>query len=77
MGEGRLIKAAVGKTGDVTDVLRGMSAVENVDSVTGPYDVIAVVSGPDMNTIGDLVTGEIHSISGILRTVTCLSIGAS
>ena len=72
-----LIETAVGKTQDVTGELRGISAVKTVDTVTGPYDIIAVVSGPDLNAVGDLVTVQIHSISGIVRTVTCLSIGSS
>jgi len=28
---------------------------------------------PDVNTLGDLVTKHIHSVSGIARTVTCLT----
>ena len=72
-----LIETTVGKTPEVTSELRKLSAVESVDIVTGPYDVIAVVSGSDLNAVGDLITSEIHSISGTLRTVTCLSLGAT
>ena len=63
-----LIEPAVGQTRGVAAALEAISAVDNVDSVTGPYDVIAV---------GSLVTDRIHSIKGISRTVTCLSIGAT
>ena len=72
-----LIETAAGKTRDVTSELRSLSGVENVDTVTGPYDIIAVVSAPDLNAVGDLVTSEIHSIGGILRTVTCLSVSGT
>ncbi len=68
-----LIETAVGKTKEVVDALRVVKGVESVDPVTGPYDVIAVVEGADLNTIGDLVTGRIHPISGVTRTVTCLA----
>jgi DNA-binding Lrp family transcriptional regulator len=42
--------------------------------VTGPYDVILTVEGKDLNTVGELVTGKIHPIAGVTRTVTCLAI---
>ena len=70
-----LIEVAVGKSRDVARELQSLNGVENVDPVTGPYDIIAVVSAPDLNAVGDLVTSQIHTIGGIVRTVTCLSVG--
>jgi DNA-binding Lrp family transcriptional regulator len=61
----------------VSGDLRDLAGVQNVDTVTGPYDIIAVVSAPDLNAVGDLVTSQIHAIEGIVRTVTCLSVGSS
>ena len=72
-----LIETGVGKSRDVSGQLRSLSGVETVDPVTGPYDIIAVVSAPDLNAVGDLVTSQIHTISGIVRTVTCLAVGGS
>ena len=72
-----LIETVVGKTGDVTASLLDLSGVESVDTVTGPYDIIAVASVSDLNAVGDLVTEDIHTIDGIARTVTCLSLGGS
>ena len=71
-----LIETAVGKMSDVVIELRGLPAIQTVDPVTGPYDIIAVVGAPDLNAVGDLVTNRIHKIRGISRTVTCLSMGA-
>ena len=71
-----LIETAVGKSRDVTDALRSLSGIDNVDAVTGPYDIIAIVAAPDLNAVGDLVTSQIHTINGIVRTVTCLSVGS-
>ncbi|MBE0415876.1 MAG: Lrp/AsnC ligand binding domain-containing protein [Dehalococcoidia bacterium] len=68
-----LIEVAVGKTKDVVTALQRVKGVSSVEAVTGPYDVIAVVEKPDVNAIGDLVTRNIHSVSGIARTVTCLT----
>jgi len=70
-----LIETAVGRSRTVASDLRNLTDVETVDPVTGPYDIIAVVSAPDLNAVGDLVTSQIHTISGIVRTVTCLSVG--
>ena len=67
-----LIETAVGKSKEVVDSIRKIKGVFSVDTVTGPYDVIAVIEGENLNDIGDLVTGKVHPISGISRTVTCL-----
>jgi len=69
-----LVETAVGKTRDVVDALQAVGGITAVDAVTGPYDIIAVVEADDLNAVGDLVTGSIHPVNGIVRTVTCLSI---
>jgi len=68
-----LIEVAMGKTKEVATMVGKVKGVKSVDAVTGPYDVIAIVEMPDMNTLGDLVTKHIHSVSGIARTVTCVT----
>ena len=45
-----------------------------VDRVTGPYDVILVFEADDLRTVGERVTEHVHTISGIVRTVTCLAV---
>ena len=72
-----LIEVDVGRLQDVTGELRKLPAVETVDPVTGPYDLIAVVSAPSLNDVGDLVSNELHNTPGIARTITCLSVGAT
>ena len=69
-----LIETAVGKTKEVVSILNKMKGLTSVDTVTGPYDVIAVLEAENLNDIGDLITGEIHAIEGISRTVTCLAV---
>jgi len=69
-----LIETMVGKTKEVTSALKLLEGIKSVDTVTGPYDVITVVEAESLNDIGDLVTGKIHPIAGISRTVTCLGI---
>jgi len=72
-----LIETAVGKNKEVVSLLGKLEGVNSVDTVTGPYDIIAVVEGESLNEIGDLITGKIHPIPGINRTVTCLAIRAA
>lgn len=69
-----LIETAVGRAKEVAAALQKLEGVKSVDPVTGPYDIIAIAEGETLNDIGDLVTGKIHPVSGITRTVTCLAI---
>ena len=69
-----LIETVVGRTREVTATLRQLKGIKSVDTVTGPYDIIAIIEEETLNDIGDLVTGKIHPIAGISRTVTCLAI---
>jgi DNA-binding Lrp family transcriptional regulator len=69
-----LIETAVGKTQEVLSSLQKVEGINSADPVTGPYDLIVVAEGVDLNAIGNLVAGKIHPIPGITRTVTCLTV---
>lgn len=69
-----LIETSVGKTKEVVNTLQSLKGVKSVDTVTGPYDIIAILEAESLNDIGEIVTGKIHPINGISRTVTCLAI---
>ena len=69
-----LIETVAGRNKEIVASLRQLKGVKSVDTVTGPYDIIAIIEGETLNDIGDLVTGKIHPIAGISRTVTCLAI---
>ena len=71
-----LVETAVGKTRDVATTLKNLESIETVDVVTGPYDIIAMISADDMAVVGNLVTGSIHTVPGVVRTVTCVAVGA-
>jgi len=72
-----LIETAVGRNKEVATAMEKLKGVKSVDTVTGPYDIIAIIEGASLNDIGDLVTGKIHPIPGISRTVTCLALHTS
>ena len=69
-----LIETMVGKSKEVVSALKQLEGVISVDTVTGPYDVIAIVEAKNLNDIGDIVTSKVHPITGISRTVTCLAL---
>ena len=68
-----LIEAQVGKSRDVVAALRALPGVPSVDIITGDFDIIALVEAPDMVSMADLVTGQIQSIPGVTRTITCVA----
>ena len=69
-----MIETAVGKTKEVVASLGSLEGVQSVDTVTGPYDIIAIIERETLSDIGDLVTSKIHTVNGVSRTVTCLAI---
>jgi DNA-binding Lrp family transcriptional regulator len=69
-----LIEARVGKTKQVVEAIRKLQGVVSVDTVTGPYDAIAIIQGETLNDIGELIVSKVHPVAGISRTVTCLAL---
>ena len=69
-----LIETAVGKTNDVARELRSTTNMMSVDTVTGPFDIIAVVEADSLPSIGELISEGMHKVPGIVKTVTCLSV---
>lgn len=71
-----LIVTVPGKSNVVVAAIKqlGEDGIKSVDSVTGPYDVIVVMEGENLQEIGELVTGKINSVAGVSRVVPCLAI---
>ena len=69
-----LVETIAGRNREVAAALKQVKGMKSVDVVTGPYDIIAVIEGDTLTEIGDLVTGKIHPVTGITRTVTCLAL---
>ena len=70
-----LMEVIAGHVPTVAAALRGMPGLVSVDSVMGPFDIILVVLADDLTAVGDLVTEHVHSISGVVRAVTCVVMG--
>ena len=70
-----LIEVAPGHVPAVAAALREVPGLVSVDAVMGPYDIVLVVVADDLPAAHDLVSEHVHSVSGVVRTVTCLAIG--
>ena len=73
-----LIETAAGKTKAVkkgfSRIKPSATTVIHLDGVTGPFDFIAVVEGPNLDAVGRLVTDVIGAIDGVTRTTTCVAV---
>ncbi len=69
-----LVETAVGKTREVARALKSVEGIKTVDIVTGPFDIIAMMEARDIASIGDVVTGKVHTIPGVGRTQTCVAV---
>ena len=67
-----LVETAVGRASGIAAALRGMPGLASVDVVTGPYDVIIELEAGSLADVAELVTAHVHTIGGVVRTVTCL-----
>ena len=69
-----LVEMVAGQSTKLVNTLSERSEFVNVARVTGPYDMIAVVEADDINKISDVVTTQIHSLQGVVKTTTCVSL---
>ena len=58
------------KTAAVAEAIREIPGVDDVDVVTGPYDVIVRASADTMDELGRMVVGSVQKVPGINRTIT-------
>ena len=70
-----LIEVQVGRGVEVVRMLRQLDGVRSADAITGPFDAIALIEAPNMAAVADLVTGQVQSIRGVLKTITCVTAG--
>jgi len=69
-----LIEATVGKSLGILNALQRVEEVKSIDAVTGPYDLIAILEVSDLNAIGNVVASKVHTVDGVVRTLTCLAL---
>ena len=67
-----LIQTVPGRVEGVARVLRRMPQIRMVDSVTGPYDVVAIIEVNEIREFSHLVAGSIGGLRGVTRTTTLI-----
>ena len=72
-----LIEMTAGNSRNLVNSVTGFDGVRDVARVTGPYDVIVVLERDDVDKVAELVSEEIHSLAGVVRTTTCVSMSES
>lgn len=68
-----LIKTDVDAIPEVAEKIAGLAGVSEVYSVTGEYDLIAMVRVREHDQLADVIPGSINKVSGVSSTVTHVS----
>jgi len=69
-----LMKSELGQQSDVYTKILKIKGVKFANTVTGPYDLIAFIESPDLNTLGKTVVSKIQNLKGVKDTMTCVVI---
>ena len=64
------VETATGKARDVSAAVTRIPGVTRCNTITGPYDVIALVEAETISQLGDFVVSRIQATPGVLRTMT-------
>jgi DNA-binding Lrp family transcriptional regulator len=65
-----LVKAQVDRIPEVAEAIAALDSVSEVYSVTGEFDLIAMVRVRQHDDLADVIPGRINKIQGILSTET-------
>ena len=68
-----LMEAARGRVNAVAEELAEEAGISEVYSVSGRYDLVAIIRVRSNDDLADLVAGKISQIPDILRTETMLA----
>jgi DNA-binding Lrp family transcriptional regulator len=65
-----LIKADVARIPETAEAVAQLESVTEVYSVTGEFDLVAIVRVRSHDELGDVIPGTINKVSGITHTET-------
>ncbi|MBN1963323.1 MAG: Lrp/AsnC ligand binding domain-containing protein [Anaerolineae bacterium] len=69
-----LINTRIGAIAEVVRNLRRVPSVQSAEMTFGEYDLIAVVSVADLDTLAKVISREIQTIPDVTHTITCLAV---
>ncbi|MGD1996161.1 MAG: Lrp/AsnC ligand binding domain-containing protein [Anaerolineae bacterium] len=70
-----LIKTHVGDIYPALGILHRTDGVLSAHATFGPYDIIALVEADGLEELSDLIARQLHGISEIIDTTTCILLG--
>ena len=69
-----LIQTLPGRVATIVGALKRIKAIREVDTVTGPYDIVVHLEVEDLGDISPVVAGTIGGLKGVTRTTTLLCV---
>ena len=68
-----MIKCEMGQVKSVAEKLVDLNGVSEVYSITGEWDILAVVRVKEFDSLATVVSEQIASTPGIVKTITTLA----
>ena len=68
-----LIKTSVDRIPEIAESIAALDSVSEVFSVTGTYDLIAMVRVREHDDLADVIADKVSKIEGVLRTQTYIA----
>ena len=65
-----LIKAEIHRIPEVAEVIAQIPAVSEVYSITGDYDLVAIVRVREHDELADVIPGGLNKVEGVAATET-------
>jgi len=59
---------------EILTALQSKSGVRSADAVFGPYDVIAMIEGQDLEDLSNTVINDLYDLGHIRSSTTCISL---
>ena len=67
-----LVQTLPGRVRAIVEEIERIKSVRQVDTVTGPYDIVVRLEVDDLQQINPVVAGAIGGLKGVTRTTTLL-----
>ncbi|WTW94498.1 Lrp/AsnC ligand binding domain-containing protein [Streptomycetaceae bacterium NBC_01309] len=64
------VKAAVDRIPEIAEAITAIDAVSEVYSVTGEFDLVAMVRVREHDQLADVIPGRLNKVPGVLHTAT-------
>lgn len=65
-----LVKASVDRIPEVAEAIVDLDGVTEVYSITGDFDLVAIVRVRAHEQLADVIPGRLNKVDGVLETVT-------